>query len=504
MNSRPAPPVVHPPSPKRPNILARLFQKREPPASGVLAGPLRGDLLGSEDLASRAATVARAQRLAAPRSTLRRPLLLSRLADSSRILEESHDRLSIAADSGVDVGPAGDWLLDNFHVIREHIQEVRESLPAGYYRELPELAEGLLAGYPRVYELAITLISHSEGRVDLENTELFVTSFQRVAPLKLGELWALPAMFRLGLIESVRRMTLRTVQRLNEVEAADHWAAKIEAAGEIGEEALSHAMRSFVAAGQPLTPIFVSHFLHRLRLGHGLLPPLEGWISSEGMTAEQAGSQSTQRLALTQVMMTNSIMSLRAIDRMDWKTLVERSSAVESVLRMDPGEHYGRMTFGTRDRYRHVIERIARRGVLGETEVARTAIELARDAHERDGARGTRRAHVGYWLIDEGVAELEERASYSSPLGERWYRWVVSHPNGVFVGGMLGGTVVALAALYLLAGPVGWVAWLSVGARRRDSGERHLGGGGEPARGRVPPSAHAAEARSGRRGRHPG
>ncbi|MBA2670425.1 MAG: cyclic beta 1-2 glucan synthetase, partial [Gemmatimonadetes bacterium] len=321
---------------------------------------MRGDLLGSEDLATRAAAVARSQRLAAPRVNVRRPLLLSRLAESSRILDESHARLSVAADGGVDVGPAGDWLLDNFHVIREHIQEVRESLPAGYYRELPELAEGLLAGYPRVYELAITLISHSEGRVDLENTDLFVTAFQRVAPLKLGELWALPAMFRLGLIESVRRMTLRTVQRLDEVEAADRWAAEIEAAGEIGEEALSHAIRAFISAGQSLTPIFVSHFLHRLRLGHGFLPPLEGWIATEGMTAEQAGSQATQRLALTQVMMTNSIMSLRAIDRMDWKTLVEKSSAVEAVLLTDPGEHYGRMTFGTRDRYRHVVERIAR------------------------------------------------------------------------------------------------------------------------------------------------
>ena len=125
----------------------------------------------------------------------------------------------------MDVGPAGEWLLDNFHVVQEHIREVRESLPRGYYRELPELAEGALAGYPRVYELAITLISHTEGRIDLENVDLFVAAFQRVAPLSIGELWAIPAMLRLGLIESVRRMTLRTVQRLDEMAAADAWAA---------------------------------------------------------------------------------------------------------------------------------------------------------------------------------------------------------------------------------------------------------------------------------------
>ena len=90
-----------------------------------------------------------------------------RLEETRRILDEAHDRLAAAADREVDVGPAGEWLLDNLHVVQEHIREVRESLPRGYYRELPELAGGALAGYPRVYEIAITLISHTEGRVEL-------------------------------------------------------------------------------------------------------------------------------------------------------------------------------------------------------------------------------------------------------------------------------------------------------------------------------------------------
>ena len=83
--------------------------------------------------------------------------------------------------ASVDVGPAGEWLLDNYHVVQEHIGEVRESLPSGYYRELPELAAARWPGYPRIYELAITLISHTEGRIDLENVSGFVEAFQEVA-----------------------------------------------------------------------------------------------------------------------------------------------------------------------------------------------------------------------------------------------------------------------------------------------------------------------------------
>ncbi len=450
-------------SPSLPSVLERLFGHRQPNPPEILPGPLRGELLGAEDLAARAAVVARAQRLAPPRFRARKPLLLARLASSSRILDDAHARLAAAADAGVDVGPAADWLLDNFHVIREHIQEVRESLPAGYYRELPELAGGLLAGYPRIYELAITLISHSEARVDLENTDLFVAAFQKASPLRLGELWALPAMLRLGLIESVRRMTLRTVQRLDEVEAAERSSAEIEAAGESGEDALTRAVLAFVADPPKLTPTFISHFLQRLRLRHGALPLVEQWIAAEGMTGEQAAAQATQRLALTQVVMANSITSLRAVDRVDWKTLVERRSAVESVLREDPARFYERMTFATRDRYRHVVERIARGSGGEEAEVARAAIGLAVEASREDGDGDSCRAHVGYWLVDDGVAELERRVPYRARFAERLHRWVVHHPNGAFVGGMAAGTVAALAAVFWLAGPLPWSARLGAG-----------------------------------------
>jgi hypothetical protein len=97
-------------------------------------------------------------------------------------LEDAHARLTAAADRGMEVGPAGEWLLDNYHVVQDHIAEVRESLPRGYYRELPELGGGPLAGYPRVYEIAITLISHSEGRIGLDNVTSFVAAISSNLP----------------------------------------------------------------------------------------------------------------------------------------------------------------------------------------------------------------------------------------------------------------------------------------------------------------------------------
>ncbi len=368
------------------------------------------------------------------------------------------------SEGGADVGPAGDWLLDNYHVVQEHITEVTASLPRGYYRELPELSRGTLTGYPRVYELAISLISHTEGRIDLENVDAFVGAFQEISQLSLGELWAIPAMLRLGLLESVRRMALRTVQWLDEVQIADSWAARIQAANAQGSLALGESLREFVGTPHTLTPVFVSRFLTQLRLATGPFPPLvwlESWISDEGLSAEEASARSTQRMALTQLMMANSITSLRAIARRDWRSFVEHQSVVEQVLRDDPAGFYAQQTFATRDQYRHVVERIAKRRRLSEGDVARIAVDLARDGMNRAGD-DPREGHVGYYLIDRGLAELEEATDYVPPLGERAGRWVHRHPNTIFFGGVALLTVAALLALFSLGGEAARAEWVLV------------------------------------------
>ncbi len=426
-----------------------------------MAGPIRGEPLGTEGLVERIREVAREQEVVPGARDRRAAPLLARLEESREILARAHERLTTAAANDVDVGPAGDWFLDNYHVVSEHVREVRDSLPRSYYRELPELVKGRLAGYPRVYELATTIISHTEGRIELETVDTVTAAFQEVSELSLGELWAVPAMLRLGLLENVRRMTLRTLQRLDEVELANQWAERILAGSGPTGESVGEALREFVAEHPPLTPIFVARLVMQLRLGAEPFAPLhwlEQYFSEEGLRPEEAAIRSADRLAITQMAMANSITSLRAVALMDWKGFVERQSVMESVLRQDPSGHYAQMTFDTRDRYRHVVERTSRRTNYSEKEVATLAIELARrGALERpDDARYS---HVGYYLVDEGLAELERLTGYRRTLAEALHRWVLDHPTVVFVGGVTVATLIALAAVFWLGGEGARTAW---------------------------------------------
>jgi cyclic beta-1,2-glucan synthetase len=166
------------------------------------AEPIRAELYGPESLEGCARELAAAGR-AAPWSPAAGPLLL-RLARNGRLLEQAQARSAAVAGRNEPLNPDAEWLLDNFYIVEEALREVRHDLPRGYYRELPKLTAGPLAGYPRVYVLALALIAHTDSSLDEAHITRFVQAYQIVTPLTIGELWAVPTMLRLGLIENLR------------------------------------------------------------------------------------------------------------------------------------------------------------------------------------------------------------------------------------------------------------------------------------------------------------
>jgi cyclic beta-1,2-glucan synthetase len=441
--------TVIPPEPT-PKILRRLFRRSRDGAGEELVGPIRGEVLGAERLGERARVVARQHRLLPPKKQGGPGPLLLRLENTRTVLDKVYAELSKGAESGLDISPAGDWLLDNFYIVQEHIREIRTNLPEGYYQELPKLASGSLAGYPRAYEVAIELIAHSEGHLDIDNITLFVREYQKITPLRMGELWAIPTMLRLGLVENIRRMALRVSARLKEVESADAAASKLREASERSAEDLAEALSAFVDDHPAFTPTWVARFLQQVRSYQTNFTPLiwlEQWIAEDGPSAEEAATRSNRRVALTQVTVANSITSLRTIARLDWKDFVESQSATEHLLRKDPSGHYTAMTFATRDHYRHVIEHIAKRTKRPEEVVAEAALSLAASSKGEEA----RRTHIGFYLVDKGRALLEEGVGYTPPPREWIHRWTIRHPNAVYFGGI---TLFTLALLGIILGVV--------------------------------------------------
>ncbi len=371
---------------------------------------LRSELFSIEQLKRHAVTLAGQHRID-PRPGPDR--LLPRLTDNARVLLAAYDVVTAAAKPGQRIAPAEAWLLDNFYLIEQQIGLARRHLPRGYSRQLPRLADGPSAGFPRIYDLALELISHMDGRLDSDNATQFVAAYQTVEPLKLGELWAFPIMLQLALLENLRRVALRIARRREERDAAITWADRMLATAEREPKQLIQLLAEFANADVPLTAPFVEEFYARLQAQGPALAFVQTWVEQrlleQGVTATQLSQAAGRTAATNQISIANSIGSLRFIGAMDWKNYVESLSVVEQTLREDPAGKYVSQDFATRDRYRHVIEDVARgcaHSSCSESAVAREAIVLAENAAKRLDA-SDRSAHVGYYLIDHGRASLE-------------------------------------------------------------------------------------------------
>ena len=171
---------------------------------------IRSELFGIERLEQHAESLAAAQRITADPDSGRR--LDRRLKDNRRALLDAYRGVEKAVREERHITPADEWLLDNFYVAQEQIREVRDDLPRGFYRGLPKLADGPLEGYPRVLGIAWAFVAHTDSRVDREILLRFVTAYQRVQPLNIGELWAVAIALRVVLIENLRRAADQIVE----------------------------------------------------------------------------------------------------------------------------------------------------------------------------------------------------------------------------------------------------------------------------------------------------
>ena len=290
--------------------------------------------------------------------------LLTRLAENEGILIEACNLLTAAVKANRRIAPAGEWLLDNFYLIEEQIRTAKRHLPKGYSRELPRLVNGPSAGLPRVYDIALETISHGDGRVDPESLSSFVAAYQTVTGLKLGELWAIPIMLRLALIENLRRVGTRIAADRIDRNRADYWADEMTDIAEKDPKSLILVIADMARSNPPMVSSFVAELARRLQgQGPALALPLtwiEQRLSESGLTIEQLVQSESQQLAADQVSISNSIGSLRFLGAMDWREFVETMSVVEQTLCEDPDGVYGKMDFATRDRYRHVVEKIAK------------------------------------------------------------------------------------------------------------------------------------------------
>lgn len=408
-----------------------------------------GDLLSLERLEEYAIELATRHK-AETRPVPAKPLL-AEVSRSARILADAHTTLAETARLKLALMPGDEWLLDNYYIIRDNLAEVRVDLPRSYYLELPRLSEGQWSGLPRVYAIAWELILHTDGVVNTQQLDAFLHGYQSVQPLSTGELWAIPIMFRLTLLENLARLVEMMLYNRKQFDAADSWANRLAAQIDADQEA--HATRLRIPAElerdrHTLNNAFLVRLMQRMRDIGPPAEPVLTWIEARfrdlGVTPEEAIRTEYGGQTAIQASVGNAITSLRTISGTSWAGFVERHSVVHSLLLRDPVGVYGHCDFATRNRYRNQIERISRRSPRSEEQIARLVLQFAEETYQANPT-DVRRAHVGYYLIAAGAQRLRRATGYKSRMGEYLARIARASPFAVYLGSILVGTLAFLA-----------------------------------------------------------
>jgi cyclic beta-1,2-glucan synthetase len=426
--------------------------------------PVREELFGVERLEQHARSLAAAQTV-----TAQPPIVLplrARLEDNAAVLFAAYRASAAELASGRSLVSAAQWLLDGYHLVAEHIREIRNDLPPGYYRQLPKLAEGPFAGYPRVFGIAWAFVAHTDSYFDPAILRRFVVAYQQIQPLTIGELWAIAITLRIVLIENLRRLTDEiTAARACRAES-DALANRLLAAGD-AQSALDADIAT--RSTGPLSEIFAAQLAKRMRDQDPRSTPALGWLEErlkgQGASIDEAVQHAQQREGASNVTVRNVVNSLRLISDIDWAELFESVSLVDERLRRDSA--FAAMDFPTRNLYRSAIEQLARGSASTELEVAERALDASQRAPAAvsavDATEAQRVGDPGYHLIGKGRPAFERTIQFRANSRLRINRFGIRLGIGGYVGSILAVTALLLAlTLWALASGGLRVGWLGL------------------------------------------
>jgi cyclic beta-1,2-glucan synthetase len=430
------------------NIHPQRFPDLEAISLADLQAPIRSDFQTSDELA------AIGRKLAVEKSAkllnfgeLRFP---DRLDSNEQALLRNHAAIAMAAHDKQMITPAAEWLLDHHHTIKENLRQVRRDLPAKFFRQLPTIPFDGAAELPRTFALTWHYVAHTDSVFRPQTLTGIVEGFQEAEMLKIGEIWAIPAILRYILLENLRRLSDRVDTSRRMRDEANSFADMLGSgihAGTLGEVFRAHEAHTRDHS-------FAAQLLYRLRE--------DAWSTSEALVwleqkleerqsdAEEVMISEHAKISTGNLTVGNIIRSLRHIDDFDWTAWFEVISKVDVILRK--ASDFAALDAPSRNHYRTAIETVARRSQKTEMETAELALDMARMGALAAGD-DRRRGNVGYYLAGDGLAALKTASHYKAPFSERFGR--AYRASGLFalVGPTLGlaAAILAIGAWFLLA-----------------------------------------------------
>ncbi len=333
---------------------------------------------------------------------------IPRLKDNFNYITKTYDILNVNLKTGVQIHPAGEWLLDNYYIIEETVKLIIKELPLKKYINFIGMANGEYKGYARIYCLAYEIVLYTGGKLKLENIKEFLKSYQNKKTLNMEEIWDINLFFKIVLIEKIRRICesiySAQIQKLKVESLVERFLDK--KSKEEQKFKIVYDTKNVDIGGNRYQ--FIEYLSYKLkkygRQGIPYLNILEEEVKKQGLTVEEISKKEHYDIAIKKVAMGNAIISIHELQRMNFEKVFESINGVEEILKQDPVNVYDNMDYTTKEYYRNKVKEISKKIKLSEIYISQKALELANNVYEKEGR--VKKAHIGYYLVDNGINEL--------------------------------------------------------------------------------------------------
>ena len=131
---------------------------------------------------------------------------IKRLQENFKYIEETYEILNEHLKKGINIHPAGEWLLDNFYIIEETVKTISKELTLKKYKNLLGIAKGPYEGYARIYVLATEIVCYTEAKIDAYTLRDYLKAYQNKKTLNMEEIWSIGIFLQIAIIENIRNV----------------------------------------------------------------------------------------------------------------------------------------------------------------------------------------------------------------------------------------------------------------------------------------------------------
>ena len=335
------------------------------------------------------------------------------MLESYQVIQETYNLLNEHLKLGISIHPAGEWLLDNLYIIEETVKLIKRELTLKKYTNFVGIANGQYKGYARIYVLATQIVAYTDNKIEKNDIESYLASYQTKKTLSMDEIWNIGLFMQITIIENIREICEKIISSQLQKYKAESIVERLIENKPRGEQNFKNTTNKKIEKviledmRYPFIE-YMSYILKRYgKKGYSYLNALEETVEMLGTTVTDVIKKEHFDIAVKKVLIGNSITSIKTIQRINFLEIFEKVNGVEEILKQDPIKIYSKMDIKTKEYYRQRIKEISKKTKISELYISRKILELAKKADT-----GTKKSHIGYYLIDKGINETYEVLNY--------------------------------------------------------------------------------------------